>query len=374
MVLSMDGFQWDYPNKAATPNLDSLAKIGVISEIIPAFPSKTFPNHYTLATGLYPDHHGIVLNDHFNYPLQEWYRTSDRKAVEKGIFYGGEPIWNTAETQGVKAATLFWVGSEADINGQRPTYWKKYQHDMPFSDRIDTVVSWLKKPVISRPRLILWYLHQPDSWGHQLGPENPEILPKIQYLDSLVGIFCSKLQMLPIRDSINVIITSDHGMGQISRERVIILDHYIKKEWLEKETGSSPVFMFEPKTVFVDSVVFHLGKAGHLALWKKTEIPKNLHFGSHSNIMPLVALADSGWSIYWQKDLEKEHYLGGTHGYTPENRDMHAIFYAFGPDFRPNYVHEAFANIHLYNLMCKLLKIEAGINDGDLKKVQNMLR
>jgi len=370
----MDGFRWDYTNMVETPNLDKIEKLGFKSEIIPSFPTKTFPNHYTMATGLYPDSHGIVLNDHFNYSKKEWYTISNRRTVEDGRFYGGEPIWNTAEKQDITTATLFWVGSEADVNGMQPTYWKKYNHDMPFDSRIDTVISWLHKPLESRPKFIMWYLHQPDSWGHKLDPDSPDLLPKIQYLDSLVGIFTKSLQALPIRDSINIIITSDHGMGQLSRDRVELIDTYVKKEWLEKQTGANPIYMFEPKTEFLDSVFINLQRAKHLTTWRKSDIPTYLHYGTHKNIMPIVTVADSGWSIYWKKGLEKETYLGGTHGYDNTNRDMHAIFYAFGPDFKLNAEHPSFANIHLYELMCKLLNIEPAKNDGNLNEVKEMLK
>jgi len=374
ILLSMDGFQWNYPNLTTTPHLDYFADNGVKSEIIPAFPSKTFPNHYTLATGLLPDHHGIVLNNHYNYDKQEWYRTSDRNKVEDGSFYGGEPIWNTAEKQSVRAGTLFWVGSEADINGMHPSYWKKYQHDMLFADRIDTLVSWLKKPINSRPRLILWYLHQPDSWGHELGPDNPKLLQKIEYLDSLVGIFYHRINQLAIKDSINIIITTDHGMGDISKERVELLDNYIPKKWLSRTSGSNPIHMFEPKKEYFDRVYNALQQGSHFKCWKKSAIPADFSYGKHSNIMPIVAVADNGWSLCWEADIQDRDYLGGTHGYDPKNRDMHGIFYALGPDFKTAYSHNAFENIHLYGLLCRLLNIDPAKNDGNIKNLEAMLK
>lgn len=373
VVLSMDGFRWDYTDKCETPNLDYIEVNGVKSEIIPSFPSKTFPNHYTLATGMYPDNHGLVLNTHYNYSLNKWYKTSDRSSVEDGRFYGGEPIWNTAEKQGIKTGTLFWVGSEAPANGMQPTYWKKYQHNMPFESRIDTVISWLQKPIMQRPRLVMWYLHQPDSWGHKLGPENDKINPKIEYLDSLAGLFLTNIDHLSIADSINIIITSDHGMGQLDNKKVEILDNYIKKKWLEKYAGNNPVFMIEPKDGFNDSVYINLKKATHLKTWKKGEIPDYLHFGNHNNVMPIVVTADSSWSVEWRNNINKNTYLGGTHGYDPTNRDMHAIFYAIGPNFKNNYIHPSFANIHLYSLIAELLNIKPVDTDGNVESVENML-
>lgn len=374
VVVSLDGFRWNYTDSIETPNFDKIAKYGITSQIIPSFPSKTFPNHYTMATGLYPDHHGIVLNDFYNYDKNRWYRVSDRNAVEDGTFYKGEPIWNTAEKQGITTGTLFWVGSEANVNGMQPTYWKQYDHHMPFENRIDTVMSWLSKPIKTRPRLVMWYLHQPDSWGHKLGPENPQINAKIIYLDSLMGVFYDKLNLLPIKDSINVIITSDHGMGNIDIDKVEIIDNYIKKKWLRRNIGSNPFYMFEPKEKYVDSVYFHLRKAEHLSVWKKSQIPAYLHFGTNNNIMPIVAIADSGWSIFWNSDIKMKKYLGGTHGYDPINQDMHAIFYAYGPKFKINYQHQSFKNIHLYSLIARLLEITPSENDGDINKIIKMLK
>jgi len=170
VMLSLDGFRWDYADKVPTPNLDKIAKMGVKAESLqPSFPSKTFPNHYTIATGLYPDHHGIVLNAFYDPETDRYYSIRDRKTVEDGTFYGGEPIWNTAEKQGVKAGTFFWVGSDADIQKMHPSYWKKYEHNFPFEQRIDSVISWLQLPEEKRPHLILWYMHEPDSKGHRYG-------------------------------------------------------------------------------------------------------------------------------------------------------------------------------------------------------------
>jgi len=167
VILSMDGFRWDYPEKVATPNLDSVAAVGVKAKsIIPSFPTKTFPNHYTMVTGLYPDHHGIVQNEFYDPESGRYYRIGDRKAVMDGTFYGGEPIWVTAEKQDVKSASYYWVGSEAEIGGVRPAYWKEYDGKVPFENRIDSVISWLRLPEEKRPHLILLYFDEPDGYGH----------------------------------------------------------------------------------------------------------------------------------------------------------------------------------------------------------------
>ncbi len=374
VILSLDGFRWDYPQKCHTPNFDSLASAGVTASIIPSFPSKTFPNHYTMATGLVPDHHGLVFNTHYNYQRNEWYTPSNRKTVENGRFYGGEPIWNTAERQGVKSATFFWVGSEANINNRYPTYWKKYQHDLPFLDRIDTVAAWLTKPYNQRPKLIMWYIHQPDSWGHYFGPDNEALYSKIEYLDSLIGVFAAKMNHLSIKDSLNIIVTTDHGMGQLDAKKVISLKEHLYSGWIDKKSISNPFFMVDPKPQFFDSVYNQLKSLDHMRVWKKGNIPSYLNYGTHENVMALVAVADSGWSLVWDNNFKEKSYPGGTHGYDPKNRDMHGIFYATGPNFKNNYHHPRFKNIHLYSLICKLLDITPQKTDGHIDAVEEMVK
>jgi len=207
VMVSLDGFRWDYTQYANTPVLDSLAKVGVLAEaLIPSFPTKTFPNHYTMATGLYPDNHGIVLNGFYADDIKADYNKGDKSTVGDSKFYSGEPIWTTAELQGVKSATLFWVGSEAECKGVRPTLWEKYNHNMPFEDRIDSIYTWLSLPEIKRPHLVMWYYHEPDGIGHGAGPTSPELIAEIEKLDAHLGDFFTKMRTLPFYNKINFII------------------------------------------------------------------------------------------------------------------------------------------------------------------------
>ena len=198
IVLSLDGFRWDYTNYANTPIFDSLKTTGVMAESLkPSFPTKTFPNHYTMATGLYPDNHGIVLNGFYDPDLYKHYSIRDRVSIADGTFYGGEPIWVTAELQNTKAATLFWVGATAEIKNTRPSHWSYYQEDLPFESRIDSVYQWLTLPKYKRPHLIMTYYHEPDLTGHIYGPESPELIYEVEQIDrSLHQLFVS-LKRLP---------------------------------------------------------------------------------------------------------------------------------------------------------------------------------
>ena len=373
VVLSMDGFRWDYPEKAHTPTLDSLARFGVKAEaLMPSFPSKTFPNHYTMATGLYPGHHGIVMNSFYAPDLDLYYRIGDRDAVENPEFYGGEPIWVSAENQDVTAATFFWVGSEAPVKGKYATYWKKYDHDFPFNQRVDTVISWLKKDKEIRPHLVMWYLDQPDSDGHEYGPDAPEIINRIEELDQLLADFFRKVNQLSIAPNINFIITSDHGMGAISTDRTVNLRDHLKDEWLESIESGNPVMQIDAADGFEDSVYNRLKKVEHIEIYRPEETPADWHFSDHIRIKDFIVVADSSYSIL--KREGKPGYNGGTHGYPPENKDMHAIFYAIGPDFKAGYQQPLFKNVDLYNLFCELLEIQPAPNDGNIKRVKGMLK
>jgi len=188
LLISMDGFRYDYLDKANTPNFDKLVNTGASAKaLIPVFTSKTFPNHYSIATGMYAENHGLIANTFFANDLNKQYSIRDRNAVENGSFYGGEPIWVTAESQNVISASYFWVGSEAVIKGLQPTYWKKYNQKVSFESRIDSVISWYSKPVQSRPRLILLYFHEPDWTGHEYGPNSNETISQIENMDNVFG-------------------------------------------------------------------------------------------------------------------------------------------------------------------------------------------
>ena len=255
VMVSFDGFRWDYTDLYHTPNFDLLAKDGLKAErLIPSFPTKTFPNHYTLANGLYPDHHGIVMNSFYDEESGRYYAISNRDAVEDGYFYGGEPIWVTAEKQGCITGSYFWVGSEAEIGGYRPTYTKKYEQDFPNGQRIDSVISWLQKPLEVRPRLILWYFHEPDLTAHEAGPDSPEVDSVVMYLDSLLGVFLDKLAALPLADQVNVIVTSDHGMANISNDRKVILENHLNMDWVQEIQGYNPNFNIKARAGCTDSI------------------------------------------------------------------------------------------------------------------------
>lgn len=371
VVLSMDGFRWDYPKMYRTPNLDSIAKAGVSAKsLIPCFPSKTFPNHYSIATGLYVENHGIVLNA-FTDSLAGDFRLSDRNAVSNGNFYLGEPIWVTAEKQNLRTACFYWPGSEAAIKGVRPDCWMKYDESVSLETRIDSVIQWLSRPVAKRPHLIMWYWQEPDHTGHDKGPFAPETRQMVEHLDSLVGLFFKKLNRLAVADSINLVFTSDHGMGEVKAERSIDLADYLPETWIEKIRGGNPVIMLQPFDSKKDTVWSVLSHIEHLKVYSRSNIPERFHYSKSQRILDYVCVADSSWSIYWKKTNFSD---GGTHGYDPANTDMHAIFYGVGPAFKSGFQSASFPNIDLYPLFAQILGLQAAKTDGTLLDVEQLLK
>jgi alkaline phosphatase D len=371
VVVSFDGFRWDYTDIYDTPQLDEMGEQGVkAARLIPSFPSKTFPNHFTLATGLYPDHHGIINNSFYAEDLGGIYRIGDSRMVTNPDAYFGEPIWVSAEEQGIKSASYFWVGSEAPIKGVYPTYWKKYDESIPYKTRVKKVISWLKLPIEERPGLVLLYFDEPDHTGHSKGPEHPETGEVVKYLDSVLGYLRSEIEELPYGDRVNLIVLSDHGMGSISRDRYVNINHHIKEAWTESVVGGNPVYLIDPVKGFEDSITIKLSKAEGVMAWQREEMPEHLHYGTSPRFPGIVAVADSGWSI-GTKDVASG-YTGGAHGYDPSFSDMHAIFYAEGPAFNKGVTVPAFSNVEVYGIIAHILGLDPAGNDGDLSNVSDI--
>lgn len=371
VILSMDAYRWDYPDIVHTPNLNAIAENGVKSQaLIPCYPSKTFPNHYSIATGLYPDNHGIVNNSFHDEELG-FYSLGDRNAVGNPDFYGGEPFWLTAEKQGLTAFTYFWVGSEAPVGGSYPTRWKPYDQSVPFESRIDTVISWLSLPKESRPRVIAWYFHEPDYTAHRHGATGEKTLEIAHYLDSLVGVFVHKLNELPHADKVNFIIVSDHGMTDISPERYTNLTDYVDVDWFHHITGSNPLYSLQPKEEFREKALTALKSIDHIKVWERDEVPSRLHYGSNPRIKDIIVEPDLGYSVGFMANAER--YRGGTHGYDNAEPDMHGIFYAMGPSFKKGHEHRAMENVNVYQIITHILNLKPAPHDGEWDLVKDML-
>jgi predicted AlkP superfamily pyrophosphatase or phosphodiesterase len=370
VVLSMDGFRSDYPGRAHTPTLDSLESVGVKSAFRPSFPSVTFPNHYTLATGLHPDHHGLINNFFYAPDLDRTYRIGDNAAVTDPDFYGGEPIWNTAEKQGVRAASFFWVGSEAPIQGMQPSICKAYDKSVPFRARADSVIAWLRLPEDVRPHLIMWYMEEPDGIGHTTTPDSAATLAGVEELDRVLDYFFAQARKLEHFGEIDFIVLSDHGMATYTPDKYVNLNDYLPRDSFDYIFDGVPTLLY-PKKTYTDSAYAILQQVPHVKAYRKGEIPGRFVYGSNPRIGDLVVMPDIG--TYLQFRPESAPRLGGAHGYDNFAPEMEAIFYAAGPSFRHVQL-PAMANVNLYLLIARLLGLQPAPNDGDPSVVEQLLR
>jgi alkaline phosphatase D len=373
IVVSFDGFRWDYQDRYETPNLDLMETEGVKAKYLQSsFPTKTFPNHYTLATGLYPDHHGIINNSFYASELGGIYRIGDTEMVTNPDAYFGEPIWVTAEKQGVKSASYFWVGSEADIMGVSPSYWYPYRHDVPYLTRVEKVLEWLRLPLSRRPGLIFLYFDQPDGIAHRYGPEHEETGEVVSSLDSILGYLRNEIAELEYGDRVNLIVLSDHGMGPLSPERYVNLTEHIEDHWTGSIVGGNPVYLIQPEEGYADSITITLNGIEGLSAWQKEDIPEHLHYGSSPRFPGIVVLADSLWSIGLNPD--PSGYSGGAHGYDNAFTAMNTIFYAEGPAFKENYSSDPFSNVEVYGIIAEILGLDPVPTDGELENVRHILK
>jgi predicted AlkP superfamily pyrophosphatase or phosphodiesterase len=377
ILIGLDAMAWDFPGKTDTPNLDRLVARGVRAErLVPVFPTKTFPNHYSIVTGLYPDEHGIVANNMYDADMDAWFSLGNRDAVTDPRWWRGEPIWVTAERQGLTAAAFFWPGTETAIQGIQPTYWKPYDGSVPNDDRVDQVLAWLDLPPSTRPSLITLYFSDVDDAAHRSGTDGAETLAAIRRVDSAIGRLVTGLEERGLGDDVNLVVVSDHGMADIAVDRVIFLDDYID---LERVTvvDWNPVAAIRPPPGEADIIYRSLENAHpRWTVYRKEEIPARFHYRDNVRIQPIIVVADEGWSIT-SRDLHRarpDRHVGANHGYDHELTSMGAVFIASGPAFRQGVVVPPFQNIHLYEMLCAIFELTPAANAGSLDSVRAMMR
>jgi predicted AlkP superfamily pyrophosphatase or phosphodiesterase len=377
LLIGIDAFTWDLLNRAETPNLDAIVSRGVRAEwLVPVFPTKTFPNHYSIATGLYPEQHGIVANNMLDPDIDERFSLGNRAAVEDGRWWEGEPVWVTAEKAGVRAAAFFWPGTETAIQGIRPTFWRPYEHATPNDERVDQVLAWMDLPSAERPWLVTTYFADVDDATHRFGMSAPETEAAIREVDRAIGRLVRGLEARGLLDDVNLVVVSDHGMTPTSRERVIFLDDYIDVANVDV-IDWTPVAAIRPDSGREDEVFGRLTDAHpHLSVFRKAELPERWRYRNHRRIQPIIAVADEGWEITTRTYFEERTttFTGATHGYDNALPSMRAIFLAAGPSFRRGVVVRPFQNIHVYELLCRVLRIEPAANAGSFDSVAAMLR
>jgi predicted AlkP superfamily pyrophosphatase or phosphodiesterase len=378
LLISMDGFRWDYTalHPAETPHIRQLAAEGVTSRgLIPVFPSNTFPNHYSIVTGLYPSHSGILNNHMWDADLHEAFVYTQRKSARDSRWWGGEPIWITAVRQGRASACSFWPGSEAEIKGTHATFWKPYDYSVPFEQRLDELVGWLKLPEAQRPAVITFYLEEANSAGHKYGPDSAELVTTLKMLDGRIAAITSRLatENLPV----NYVLVSDHGMTNCGPDRVLVLDDYLDLKTVQVDFEETSCGLRPLGNTTADAVVQALAKMPHAKAYRAADLPARLHVDPNSpRVPPVWILPDEGWQVLTRGvfNAVKEHFVHGQHGYDPALPAMHGIFIASGPAFRRGVVIPEVENVHIYNLLCAAAGLKPAPNDGDDRLVRAALR
>nr|WP_321230727.1 ectonucleotide pyrophosphatase/phosphodiesterase [uncultured Psychroserpens sp.] len=379
ILISLDGFRWDYVEKYNPPNLSSFIKNGVKSEsLIPSFPTKTFPNHYTIATGLYPDKHGIIGNIFYDYKKDTLFNKRNPKMAEDGSFYGGSPIWIEANKADILTASFFFVGTEANIQGIRPTYYYKFDNSIKNEVRISQAIKWLNLDEKKRPQLITLYFGDLDKVGHQFGINDEELKKALFELDKNLGNLFKGVSETGL--DVNIIIVSDHGMGNQSTNKIIPIDSIENDDLFMTIENGTIVNIHPKKNVEIDSVLQYLRhKENNFKAYKTEDTPGFEYIPKNKNWGAIQLIPDYGYHFWNQrrKDalIEEGVTTFGVHGYDSKYKEMHGIFYANGPAFKNHFEIPSIKNIHIYPLMCEILglKIPESI-DGDINEIKNVLK
>lgn len=355
ILISIDGFRPDYLARGVTPNLNALAAAGISASMRPSFPSVTFPNHWTLVTGLRPDRHGVVGNR-----MEDARRPGEvfTMATEDSFWWdAAEPLWITAEKAGIRTATMFWPGENVGFGGRRPSDWQHYDHEVTNRQRVDAIIDWLRRPAETRPRFLTLYVDVVDSAGHKYGPDDARTTAVVGEVDAAIGRLRSELAGLG--QPANLVIVADHGMAPISADRVIRLDRQLPTGSFTAiadgpYAGITPVAGHEAEVAAV-----LLKPQPHLTCWTKATIPLRLHYGRNDRVPPYICLAETGWLALTREPPADHPPTGGAHGYDPEAPEMAALFIASGPDIAPRGGLPRFDNVDVAPLIRDLLALPA---------------
>jgi len=371
ILVSLDGFRYDYAAKFGAPNLQRLAAEGASTPegMIPSFPSVTFPNHYTIVTGLYPEDHGIIENNFYDPARMTTYQSRNPDTVRDGSWYGGVPLWSLAEKQGMRSACFFWPGSEAEIAGERPSYYLHYDNAVPDEKRIDEVIAWLKLSAAQRPHFITLYYYEPDHTGHEAGPDSAQTGDAVHHVDALMGTLMADLKTVHL--PVDLIVVSDHGMATV-QDDWIDLDRYTD---LSKFTTVGSL-LYAPDEQAAERAYRQLrGASDKFVVYRRRDVPAHLHFNSNARIGDPVVIPTGPYLIRAHAPDKPATPPKGEHGYDPSKmKSMRAIFYAAGPDIRAGYKVQAFENVDVYPLIAHILGLRIGKIDGSIEPLRGMLR
>jgi predicted AlkP superfamily pyrophosphatase or phosphodiesterase len=380
LLVSYDAFRWDYLDRGITPNMEKFAEEGVRAlSLEPVFPSKTFPNHLSIITGLYAENHGIISNDFINTVTLEHYKITNAKEVRNRKWYLGEPFWVTAKRNGIKTASFFWPSSTVTDSSYSPDIYKLFNDSIKFEARVDSVVSWLQLPYEKRPHFITLYFCLTDTYGHRFGPNSDSINFAISRMDEITKYMEDKLRKANMYDSVNIIILSDHGMTEIYKDKIINIEK-ILTGYDVQYSNAGPLMMIKPKKEETEKVYSILKEnENHFKVYKRAEVPEYYHFSKNPFIYPLVLIADLGWSLV--NERSKTIFLSdtvdnkGNHGYDNHILDMHGFFIARGPAFKKGYKTGTLLNIDIYPLLCEIFNIfPVSKIDGEAERIEFILK
>ncbi|XP_035241160.1 ectonucleotide pyrophosphatase/phosphodiesterase family member 3 [Anguilla anguilla] len=381
LLISLDGFRAEYLStwSQLIPVLDKLKNCGTHAPYMQAvFPSLTFPNHYTIATGLFSESHGLVDNSMYDPVFNASFSLSNSEKSNPR-WYQGQPIWLTAMYQGLKSGTFFWPGSDVKVNGSFPDIYMDYNGKTPFEERVFTVLRWLRLPDKERPDFFTLYLEEPDKSGHNDGPVSGRVILAIQEVDRIIGQLMNGLKQMGLHQCINIIIVADHGMEDTSCDRV---------EYLQNMIGDvRDLYVYQGAFGRIRSIDTHLqldsaSLVANMTCTKpdqqikpylKPHLPKRFHYAANRRIEDVNVLVNAKW-LFARYKGSLSYCAGGTHGYDNDIESMQAMFLSFGPKFLYKTQVDPFSNIELYNLMCDVLEITPAPNNGSHGSLNHLLR
>lgn len=374
ILISADGFRYDYAEKYKAEHLQALANEGVkAASMIPCFPSVTFPNHYSIVTGLYPSHEGLVDNSFYDRNLHKFYSMHGKTATDS-VWYKATPLWVLAEQQQMLTASFYWVGSEVQIQGIRPTYYYNYNEKIGIDQRIQTVVNWLKLPPESRPHLITFYFPQVDHEGHKHGPNSPEVASAVHFVDSAVYELTKAVSATGLK--VNFIFVSDHGMttpdivntikmpAAIDTSKFIVSDHGLMIDLYAKNPDDIQKTYEQLKKEAKDYEVY-----------LRVNIPSHFHYSKSDdryNRIGDIILISNYPKVF---NIRNSKFDPGWHGFDPlAVKDMQATFYAWGPAFKPHTEIGSFPNVDIFPMVSDILGLKYNFKvDGTKQLAHDVL-
>ena len=360
LLISIDGYRHDYTTRYNPPALKNFMRKGIQAEgLLSVYPSNTFPNHYSIATGLHPGNHGIVANSFWDPGRQRHYRLGDPASMKDGSWYGGVPLWVATTREQMVSASYFWVGSEANIQGIHPTYWYPYNNRVPNRERINQVLAWFRLPPETRPHFVSLYFSEIDKTGHAFGPESPKVGEKILALDQDLGYLFEELEKIDL--DINTIVLSDHGMQQVGKDKTLYLTDYIELPPEIRVEGRGSHYLFYISNHSIRKKIYDkLKSIPYFDVYTRENIPSQYHYSKSPRIGDVILTVRSPYYMKLSRPfVGTDKKTGGTHGYDPfHNKNMQGIFYAQGPQIRNKGVVPAFQNIHVYPFIMEILGLE----------------